>query len=308
METDGPIETMVLENGLADPDGDGPLPAVAAGSTVTGRSITTKAYDEGKPDGAAYHLETTETKFGRIDGYPDADQQHKIRLRPARRRSLRLNTRQPNADCDAGSGGANLTANIVFDASGRTLKTWGVDSTTTEPAESSPTTRRVPTRTTRRAATARVGRRRLPDQGGGHHHRWRLRPEPGALSERRSPLGRFGDGGLHRDGGRQDPDDHDDVRRRGPTVTVQVTSDKGAALPAETTSYDPATGQAVSTTSAAGTTLTRTYDQLGRSSYTDAERARLCISTTDRQPGRGRSTPTGSTLPTPTIAPSTRAA
>ncbi|MGV9888492.1 DNRLRE domain-containing protein [Streptomyces sp. NPDC003395] len=58
----------------------------------------------------------------------------------------------------------------------------------------------------------------------------------------------------------------------GRPTTVTVSGGLGATVPAVTTSYDSATGQAVKQTSTTGGTLTKAYDQLGRLiSYTDAD-------------------------------------
>lgn len=60
----------------------------------------------------------------------------------------------------------------------------------------------------------------------------------------------------------------------GRSTTVAVTGGFGAAVPAVTTTYDSATGQAITQTSTAGGTITKAYDQLGRLiSYTDADGA-----------------------------------
>ncbi|MFI8967113.1 DNRLRE domain-containing protein, partial [Streptomyces sp. NPDC053493] len=56
-----------------------------------------------------------------------------------------------------------------------------------------------------------------------------------------------------------------------PTKSV-MTGGLGQAVPETTTEYDPATGQAVKTTSPTGGTITKEYDKLGRQvSYTDAD-------------------------------------
>ncbi|MEU7015910.1 DNRLRE domain-containing protein, partial [Streptomyces sp. NPDC046385] len=56
-----------------------------------------------------------------------------------------------------------------------------------------------------------------------------------------------------------------------PTKTV-MTGGLGQAVPEGTTEYDPATGQAVKTTSPTGGTITKEFDKLGRQiSYTDAD-------------------------------------
>ncbi|WP_018547295.1 DNRLRE domain-containing protein [Streptomyces sp. LaPpAH-108] len=58
----------------------------------------------------------------------------------------------------------------------------------------------------------------------------------------------------------------------GRPTKVAITGGTGQAVPESTTEYDPATGQAVKTTSPTGGTLTKAYDKLGRQiSYTDAD-------------------------------------
>ncbi len=58
----------------------------------------------------------------------------------------------------------------------------------------------------------------------------------------------------------------------GRPLTVTTTGGTGQAVPAATTEYDPATGQAVRTVSPTGGTITKTFDRLGRLiSYTDAD-------------------------------------
>ncbi|MEU5115565.1 RHS repeat-associated core domain-containing protein [Streptomyces longwoodensis] len=60
----------------------------------------------------------------------------------------------------------------------------------------------------------------------------------------------------------------------GRPTTVTVSGGLGATLPAVTTTYDSATGEAVKESSTAGGTITKAYDQLGRlMSYTDADGA-----------------------------------
>ncbi|MFE4370527.1 DNRLRE domain-containing protein [Streptomyces sp. NPDC056835] len=62
---------------------------------------------------------------------------------------------------------------------------------------------------------------------------------------------------------------YDNAGRRTRTA---VTGGVGQTVPESTTDYDPATGQAVRTTSPTGGTLTKVYDKLGRQiSYTDAD-------------------------------------
>ncbi|MGW4434552.1 DNRLRE domain-containing protein [Streptomyces sp. NPDC004596] len=65
---------------------------------------------------------------------------------------------------------------------------------------------------------------------------------------------------------------YDDSGRQ---TKVVITGGVGQAVPESTTEYDPATGQAVRTTSPTGGTITKAYDRLGRQiSYTDADGGR----------------------------------
>ncbi|MFE7979364.1 DNRLRE domain-containing protein [Streptomyces shenzhenensis] len=58
----------------------------------------------------------------------------------------------------------------------------------------------------------------------------------------------------------------------GRQTKVAISGGIGQAVPESTTEYDPATGQAVRTTSPTGGTITKAYDRLGRLiSYTDAD-------------------------------------
>ncbi|MFF9839215.1 DNRLRE domain-containing protein [Streptomyces sp. NPDC013740] len=58
----------------------------------------------------------------------------------------------------------------------------------------------------------------------------------------------------------------------GRPVTTSLTGGLGQAVPVTTTEYDPATGQAVRTTSPTGGTITKEFDKLGRQvAYTDAD-------------------------------------
>ncbi|MFE5484147.1 DNRLRE domain-containing protein [Streptomyces sp. NPDC056527] len=64
---------------------------------------------------------------------------------------------------------------------------------------------------------------------------------------------------------------YDNAGRQTKTV---MTGGLGQAVPESTTEYDPATGQVIKTVSPTGGTITREYDNLGRSvSYTDADGA-----------------------------------
>ncbi|HWH00397.1 MAG TPA: LamG-like jellyroll fold domain-containing protein [Pilimelia sp.] len=275
-ETLGPTVTLVLENDLADPDGTGPLEELPAGSTVIGRRRTAKTYDQGKPDGATYHLVTTETQGARIDGYPEAD---------VRTTTYGYDGHHGGASgwalgafttmvADAGPGGANLTARGVYDASGRALRSWGIDSTGTDArarmnvyytAGPNPQDAACGNRP-EWAGLACVSRAAAAVTG---HDPARM---TGDLPVRRvTRYSRF-----------QEPEEVVETaggRTRTTTTTydaagrvtgTSVTADEGVALASVTTTYDPATGK-IAQTSRGGATIAREYDALGRLfRYTDA--------------------------------------
>ena len=117
----GPVVTVALERDLA---ADG-MPTLPAGRQVVARGHTTHRYDEGKPDGAAYHLQTTKIVGGRVVGYPaDAD----VRTTRTGYDAEKGGTsgwqlkKETSTSTDAG------TAYVVYDNAGRALKSWGIDS------------------------------------------------------------------------------------------------------------------------------------------------------------------------------------
>lgn len=68
----GPVTVMALAEELRDPGGA--RPTLPAGTQVVARAHTVHTYDEGKPDGATYHLLTTSRQGAQITpGRPDAD-------------------------------------------------------------------------------------------------------------------------------------------------------------------------------------------------------------------------------------------
>ncbi|MFI5934036.1 LamG-like jellyroll fold domain-containing protein [Actinoplanes sp. NPDC051494] len=279
LDVAGPTATTVLETAVADPDGTGPLTELAAGTTVIGRGHTVSRYDENKPDGAAYHLITTETTGVRVDGYPDAD------TRTTRHGyaavgggtsgwTLKLPT---TVVTDAGPGGQNLTASTVYDAAGRATASWGIGSTGSDAAarESVYYTAGTNTRDAAcgnrpewagqpcltRAAGAVTGHDpdrmtgTLPVSRTTAYDRWGK-----ALTLVETAAGRT----------RTTTSQYDAMGR---TTSAHTGSDEGVAVPAVTTTYDPATGKPSGSVSGPAT-ISRGYDALGRLvAYTDADGA-----------------------------------
>ncbi|MFJ6195354.1 LamG-like jellyroll fold domain-containing protein [Micromonospora sp. NPDC092111] len=277
VESVGPTVTMVLERGLADPDGAGPLEAVPAGGTVIGRAASTKAYDEGKPDGATYHLVTTETQGARVDGYPEADRRvtrYGFDGHHGGTSGWKLGT-YTSMTADAGDGGAQVTASGVYDASGRGLRSWGFDSS----GDDARTRVNVYYTAGANPQDAACGNR--PEWAGlacvsrtagavtGH--------DPARMSgdlpvRRVTRYSRFRDPEVTVEStagaARTTTNGYDAAGR---IVSASITADDGVAVPTTTTSYDPVTGE-VAETRAGGTVISRTRDLLGRmSSYTDAD-------------------------------------
>lgn len=277
VDTLGPTVTMVLENPVADPDGGGPLAALPAGATVIGRSHAVNVYDEGKPDGATYHLVTTESEGAQIVGYPDADVRiSKNGYNPENGGvsgwTLKTATK---VIADAVPGGQNLTAYAVHNAAGRVLKSWGIGSTGSDAMA--------------REVIYYTAGTNAQDAACGNKPEWSGEPcvtravgavtghDPARMTtnlpvRRVTEYTRYGDEAIVTETAagktRTTTTLYDPATRVTSTV---ITSDEGAAVSAVTTVYSPTSGDVTQTTMG-GSTITREYDLLGRlASYTDAD-------------------------------------
>ncbi|WP_432838080.1 LamG-like jellyroll fold domain-containing protein [Dactylosporangium sp. CA-092794] len=270
----GPTVSMVLEHDLADPGGA--RPTLTAGSIVIGRAHTVNVYDEGKPDGATYHLVTTTTTGGRVTGYPDADTRVTKNGYGAEKGgtsgwSLKKAT---SVNVDAVAGGANLTSFTVYDSAGRTTESWTVGANGSDAR----TTRSIFYTAGANAADSACGGK--PEWAGelcvslaaGQITGQRADMSSALPVKRIESYSRYGtvaqvletaDGHTRRT--TRTFDDADRVR------TAGVVSDVGTAVPIVTTNYDASNGQVASTTFG-GATLTREQDLLGRQvTYSDAD-------------------------------------
>ncbi|MEU6024443.1 LamG-like jellyroll fold domain-containing protein [Micromonospora sp. NPDC047134] len=277
LETVGPTSTLVLENPLADPDGSGPLEAIPAGATVIGRARTVNTYDEGKPDGATYHLVTTEKSGVQIVGYPDGD----VRITATSYGAeyggvsgwtLRKSTRQT---VDATPGGNNLSSGVVYDATGRTVKVVGVGSSGSDAG-------------TREAIHYTAGPNGK-DSACGNKPEWSGKPcvtraagavtghDPARMTtnlpvRRIVSYTRYGDEAVVTEteaGKTRTVTTTFDAANR--VIGKAITSDEGVPIPTATITYSPTSGDATVTTMD-GATISREYDLLGRlASYTDAD-------------------------------------
>ncbi|MFJ2862441.1 ricin-type beta-trefoil lectin domain protein [Kitasatospora sp. NPDC087314] len=251
-------------------------PTLPAGTSVVARDHNTNTYDEGKPDGQAYHLVTTATDGARIDGYADDVE-------------LRVTKTGYDAPIGGTSGwtlksptsvttdaiGAKLTSLVRYDAFGHALESRKPGSNGNDAG-------------TVRAVFYTAGAN--PDDAACGN-----RPEWAGLACVTMPGGAITGGDetrmpttlpvkrVTRYSPFAEPEESTETNagKSRKTVTVydgldrivstEITSDEGKPLPKVTTEYDPATGDIVKTT-AGGKSLTRVLDALGRlTSYTDAD-------------------------------------
>ncbi|MFI8085418.1 DNRLRE domain-containing protein [Kitasatospora sp. NPDC086009] len=251
-------------------------PTLAAGTPVVARDHNTNTYDEGKPDGKAYHLVTTSTDGARIDGYADD-----VELRVTRTGydapigGTAGWTLKAATSVTTDALGAQLTATIRYDAAGRAVES------------------RKPGSTGGDAGTVRsvfyTAGANPEDPACANRPEWAGSPcatlPGGAVTDadgtrmpttlpvkrvtRYSPFGEPEETTETNAGkSRRTVVGYDGADR---ITSTEITSDEGVAMPKVTTEYDPATGDAVRTT-ADGKSLTRVMDQLGRLvSYTDAD-------------------------------------
>ncbi|MEU3457468.1 LamG-like jellyroll fold domain-containing protein [Micromonospora sp. NPDC006766] len=280
VDTLGPTVTMVLENPVADPDGAGPLQAMPAGATVIGRTHTVNTYDEGKPDGATYHLVTTESEGAQIVGYPDVDVRVSKNGYDAHNGGasgwvLKAPTK---VIADAGPGGQNLTAYTVYDSVGRVIKSWGIGSSGSD-AKGSSTIYYTAGPNASQASCGNkpewAGQPCVTNANGAitGHDSARM---PGSLPWRNiERYSRWGDPEKvvdHVEGAyRVSTTNYDPAGR---VSTTSVSNDLGGSLGSVTTVYDTATGNVIETRFD-GSKIIREYDLLGRLAvYTDADGGR----------------------------------
>ncbi|MEV8321588.1 ricin-type beta-trefoil lectin domain protein [Kitasatospora sp. NPDC056731] len=251
-------------------------PTLAAGTSVVARDHNTNTYDEGKPDGQAYHLVTTATDGARIDGYADD-----VELRVTKTgydtpiggtSGWKLKT-ATSVTTDA--LGAKLTSLVKYDASRRALESRkpgsnGNDAGTvktvfytagTNPDDAAcanrPEWAGLPCVTTPGGAVTGADASRMPTTLPVKRvTRYSAFNEPEETTETNAGKSR------------KTVTVYNEVDR---IVSTEITSDDGKPLPKVTTEYDAATGGIVKTT-ADGKSLTRVLDALGRLiSYTDAD-------------------------------------
>ncbi|WP_380286460.1 DNRLRE domain-containing protein [Kitasatospora purpeofusca] len=251
-------------------------PTLPAGTPVVARDHNTNTYDEGKPDGQAYHLVTTQTDGARIDGYADDAE-------------LRVTKNGYGTPIGGTSGwtlkvatsvttdalGANLTSMVKYDASGHALESRKPGSTGSDAGTVKSVFYTAGANPDDTACANRPEWAGLPcvTGPGGAITGADATRMPTTLPVKRvtrySPFGEPEETTETNAGkSRKTVTTYDGSDR---ITSTEITSDAGKALPKVTTEYDPATGDSVRTT-AGGKALTRVIDQLGRLiSYTDAD-------------------------------------
>ncbi|MFE7564056.1 RHS repeat domain-containing protein, partial [Kitasatospora sp. NPDC057500] len=251
-------------------------PTLPAGTSVVARDHNTNTYDEGKPDGQAYHLVTTQTDGARVEGYADDVE-------------LRVTKRGYDTPIGGTSGwtlkaatsvttdalGAKLTATVKFDASGRAVESRkpgsnGSDAGTVKSVFYTAGANPDDAQCANRPEWAGLGCTTAP---GGAVTGADASRMPTTLPVKRvirySPFGEAEETTEVNAGkSRKAVTTYDGADR---VTSTEITSDEGKPLPKVTTEYDPVTGDAVKTT-AGGKSLVRVLDALGRLiSYTDAD-------------------------------------
>ncbi|MER6302978.1 ricin-type beta-trefoil lectin domain protein [Kitasatospora sp. NPDC001539] len=251
-------------------------PALPAGTSVVARDHNTNTYDEGKPDGQAYHLVTTATDGARIDGYAD---------------DVELRVTKHGYDAPVGGTpgwklrkatsvttdalGAKLTATVKYDASGRAQESRKPGSTGTDAGTVKSVFYTAGANPDDNACSGRPEWAGLPcvTTPGGAVTDADTSRMPATLPVKRitrySPFNAPEETTETNAGkSRKTVTAYDELDR---VLSTEITSDEGRPLPKVTVEYDPATGEAVKTT-AGGKSLTRVMDSLGRLiSYTDAD-------------------------------------
>ncbi|RNL91391.1 hypothetical protein EFE23_23530 [Micromonospora solifontis] len=277
VDTLGPTSTVVLKDAAPDPDDTGPLEAIPAGATVIGRQHVVVTHDEAKPDGATYHLATSERKGVQIVGYADAD----VQVTRTGYDSVNGGTsgwvlRKPTTRViDAVTNGANLTSTTVYDAAGRVLKTFGIDSTGTDARAQETIYYTAGTNSQDSACGNRpewAGNECLTRAIGsvtGHDPNRMTSELPVRRITSYDTFG--GEAQITETAGGETRTVVIDYDPAGRSTGKTVTASQGSAIDQVTTAYSPTTG-AITTTTVGGATITREYDDLGRLvSYTDAD-------------------------------------
>ncbi|MFI5527709.1 DNRLRE domain-containing protein [Kitasatospora sp. NPDC051853] len=249
-------------------------PTLPMGTSVLARDHTANTFDEGKPDGRAYHLPTTIADGARIEGYAtDAELRVTKNGYDAPIGGTAGWTLKRPTSVTTDAAGTALTTSTKYDAQGRTEEVRSPGSATADAS----TVRNVFYTAGANAADAACGGR--PEWAG-----LQCTSGPGAAVTGADPArmpttlpvkritgySRLADAEVVTETNagktRSTTTVHDAVGR---ITSVEVTGGEGQAVPKKTTEYDPANGVAFRTTTGS-TSVTKQIDALGRVySYTD---------------------------------------
>ncbi|MFH9943384.1 DNRLRE domain-containing protein [Streptomyces murinus] len=264
-DTYGPLHQITLAADLTS----GSSALATAGSRVTARRHAVKEYDSGRPtDGTATvkNQVTKETLGAQPRSWPDlsADTRVTATTYDWAKGLPASNTKDP--------GGLALTTTTGYDDQGRVTRTslpasTGADAGTTVTSyytgDGTGTCGGHPEWAD---AVCQTGPAAAITGGGSN---------PATLPTETTQYDRWGNPATVTETSdsttRTTTNTYDDAGR---PSTVTISGGLGAAVPAVTTTYDSATGQATKQTSTAGGTIAKAYDRLGRlMSYTDADGA-----------------------------------
>lgn len=259
-------------------------------TTVTARAVTEHVYDEGKPDGAAYHLATTTLGYAVVDGRPGRYDPRLTKntyapviggasgwtLRQPTQVTTNLRGTDTGTDMAAGGDTEAITTRTRYDDRSRVLEVRSIDATGTDArtvltdywtAQTHPT-------------DAQCGGR--PEWAGAlctTRHAGAITGHDNARMTGELPVERVT--AYARLGGQATVTETAAASTRttttnydaaGRTLSVAVTGGLGTPVPAVTTSYDPATGRETSDRFPDGSAVSTLFDRLGRQvRYTDAD-------------------------------------
>jgi len=262
----GPSVKVALERDLSAPG----KPTLLAGTQVVARHRTTYRYDEGKPDGTAYHLRTTETSGAAVAGYPDAD----VRTTRTGYNAEKGGTSGWKLKKETSVTTAAGVNHLVYDSAGRTVKASGIGS---NGADAMATTSVFYTASANADDPACENK---PEWAGQPCTTRAAGPAAGHRADMAASLPvkrvdsytRFGEASVVSE------TSNGKVRRTLTTydvadrpTSIQVTSDEGVPLPATIIEYDVTSGLSTATRTGVAK-ISREYDRLGRIlAYTDAD-------------------------------------
>ncbi|WP_285751025.1 RICIN domain-containing protein [Lentzea sp. NBRC 105346] len=251
-----------------------------ADKLVNARGISTSTYDEGKPDGAAYHLVTTQRTAARVVGV-DGDQDVRVNKNeygtPLGGESG-WKLRKATKVITAAESAEPLEASTKYDAQGRARESRKIGSDGSDAG----TMRSVFYTAGANPDDASCGNR--PEWAGqaclvraagaitGHDAARMVGDVPVKRIESYTKFGepeRITETVAGKT--RTTVNTYDGADR---LATTKITGDLGDAVQEVSTDYDPNTGDALTTKFADGTKITRAFDKLGRlAKYTDADGA-----------------------------------